>query len=217
MPTSGTGRHTAAGRPAAGTAAGGRERATALPPEERRARLVAATLPLVLEHGRDVTTRQVAEAAGVAEGTIFRVFPDKDALIEAVVAAALDPGPTERELREIDPDRPLDERLRDAVEIMRRRVANVFQLMSAAGMLSPSGTPPPAPDRKLSDLDALASVFEPDRDQLRRTPEEAAHLLRGLTLVGTHPALRPEPPLQAAEIVSLLLDGVRARPGSAQP
>ena len=42
--------------------------------------IVAATLPLLLEHGELVTTRQIAEAAGIAEGTIFRVFADKDEL-----------------------------------------------------------------------------------------------------------------------------------------
>ena len=54
------------------------KRAAALPPDERRSMIVAATLPLLLEHGDRVTTRQIAEAAGIAEGTIFRAFADKD-------------------------------------------------------------------------------------------------------------------------------------------
>src|SRR3954449_4932785 len=70
-------------------------RATALPPDERRSMIVAATLPLLLEHGDRVTSRQIAEAAGVAEGTIFRAFADKDEIIAAVVEAALDPAPLE--------------------------------------------------------------------------------------------------------------------------
>ena len=60
--------------------------------------IVAATLPLLLEHGDRVTSRQIAEAAGIAEGTIFRAFADKDEVIAAVIEAALDPEPLEAAL-----------------------------------------------------------------------------------------------------------------------
>ena len=66
--------------------------------------IVAATLPLLLEHGDRVTSRQIAEAAGIAEGTIFRVFADKDEIIAAVIEAALDPAPLEAALAGIPPD-----------------------------------------------------------------------------------------------------------------
>ncbi len=62
------------------TAAHKSRRAESLPPDERRAMIIEAMLPLLLEHGEMVTTRQIAEAAGIAEGTIFRVFADKDEL-----------------------------------------------------------------------------------------------------------------------------------------
>ena len=88
------------------TADSARSRAAALPPEARRAHIIEATLPLLLEHGATITTRQIAEAAGIAEGTIFRVFPDKESLVAAVVEAAFDTTSVDAALEAIDPDPP---------------------------------------------------------------------------------------------------------------
>src|SRR3954453_20774541 len=93
-------------------------RAAALPPAERREALIAATLPLVLEHGTDISTRLIAEAAGVAEGTIFRVFPSKDDLIEAVVSSAFDPSSLVEAIGRLDRSLPLADRLVAAVQLM---------------------------------------------------------------------------------------------------
>ena len=193
-----------------------RTRAAALPASERRAEIIAATLPLVLAHGAAVTTRQIAEAAGIAEGTIFRVFPDKESLIEAVVESAFDSASTDAALAAIDPSLPLEARLVAAVDLLRRRVADLWHLRTALGMMQmASGT---AGDRhRAPDLAPLAAVLLPDRDRLRREPLEAAHLLRGLTIASTHPALVLDEPLPSEEIVSLFLDGIRspARKGRA--
>lgn len=195
----------------------GRARAAALPPSERRAEIIAATLPLLLTHGAAVTTREIAEAAGIAEGTIFRVFPDKESLIRAVFEAALDMSTVDTELGAIDPNLSLEPRLVAAVEILRRRVADLLQLRTVVEMM-PGGTVSMKRRAQAPDLGAIAALFEPDRDHLRRTPLEAAHLLHGLTIAGTHPALIPDKPLTAAEIVSLLLDGVRCtNKGSSTP
>ena len=59
-------------------------------PEDRRRAIIAATVPLLEQHGAAVTTRQIADAAGIAEGTIFRVFPDKDSLIRDAIGSAFD-------------------------------------------------------------------------------------------------------------------------------
>jgi AcrR family transcriptional regulator len=188
-----------------------RTRAAALPPSERRAEIIAATLPLVLAHGSAVTTRQIAEAAGIAEGTIFRVFPDKESLIEAVVESAMDTASVDAALTAIDPTLPLEARLIAAVDILRRRVADLWHLRTALGMMQVSGGGSSMSDKhRHQDLTSLASMFERDRDRIRRDPLEAAHLLRGMTVACTHPALINENPLPSAEIVSLLLDGIRS-------
>ena len=189
-----------------------RTRATALPPSERRAEIIAATLPLLLAHGASVTTRQIAEAAGIAEGTIFRVFPDKESLIEAAVDSAFDSTASDAALDAIDRSLPLEPRLVAAVEIIRRRVADLWQLRTALGMMQVSSGGPSMTERhRPPDLTPLAALFVADRDQVRGEPLEAAHLLRGLTIAGTHPALILDAPLSSAEIVSLFLDGIRNR------
>ncbi len=188
-----------------------RARAAALPPEERRAVIVAATLPLLLAHGSSVTTRQIAEAAGIAEGTIFRVFPDKESLIEAVVESALDTAQLDAAIGSIDRGLPFEARLVAAVEILRRRVYDVMQLRTAVGMMKGANGEPVMPDKYTPpDLTALAELFEPDRDRIQLAPRAAAHLLRAMTIACTHPSLVIDDPLPSAEIVALFLDGIRA-------
>jgi len=184
-----------------------RSRAAALPVEERRAAIVAAALPLFLEQGDAITTREIAQAAGIAEGTIFRVFADKGELIDAVVDAALDPAPAEAALAAIDPALPFEARLVAAADIIRARVAHVFRVMSAASN-SPDRRPGTA-RRPTPELRELVAIFEREHDRLRCPPAQAAHLLRGLTFSGTHPSFVVGDPLSSEEIVSVLLDGIR--------
>ncbi|MCO1578402.1 TetR/AcrR family transcriptional regulator [Crossiella sp. SN42] len=57
--------------------------------ESTRERLVKAAAELLAEGGRDaVSTRAVSAAAGVQAPTLYRLFGDKDGLLEAVAAHA---------------------------------------------------------------------------------------------------------------------------------
>jgi len=57
-----------------------------LEPSERRRQIVDAAMPLFARHGfSGTTTKQVAEAAGVSEGLLFKYFASKTALYAAIV------------------------------------------------------------------------------------------------------------------------------------
>ena len=177
-------------------------RATALPPDERRSMIVAATLPLLLEHGDRVTSKQIAEAAGIAEGTIFRAFADKDEVIAAVIESALDQQPLEAALSDIPPGLAFEEGLAAAIVIMQQRVIDIWRLVSSVGPQFHEMTRRPMPDSG-----ALVRMFETNRARISVEPIVAARLLRALTLSTTHPMLAGEP-TSPDELVQLFLHGV---------
>jgi len=190
----------------------GRHRAAALPPEERRASIISATIQLLCEHGTKVTTRQIADAAAVAEGTIFRVFEDKESIVEAAIEAAFDPAPLDLALRSIDRSLPLDERLRLAAGVIQLRVAGIWKLISAVGARKPpasyrTGDRSGAGGHRLPGLTALTELIEPDAARLRRDPVASAELFRGLVYGASHPTMVIEP-LDPAEIVAMFLHGI---------
>jgi AcrR family transcriptional regulator len=193
----------------------GSGRAAALSPDDRRAMLVATTLQLVTERGADVSTRQIAQAAGVAEGTIFRVFDTKEELLRAAWASVFDPVPLIAELEQVDRAAPLEERLVAAVEALQAHVRRVIRVLYALRASREGGLPPGARDRHRPEdgeplLQALAALIAPDGAQLRCEPSEAARRLHMVTFAGSHPMITHGQPLTAREIVSLLLDGLRA-------
>jgi AcrR family transcriptional regulator len=185
-----------------------------MPPDERRAAIVEATLPLVYEHGNGVTVRMIAEAAGVAEGTIFTVFRDKDALMTAVRERAFDAEPALRALAAVDLEAPLRERLVAVVDIVASHLQRAFLLITALGLTIP---PKPAEGhdrrRRINDTftAAIVALIEPDAPQLTVPPEDVAHLLRLLVFSATHPVISDGRPLSAAQIVDSILDGARRR------
>ncbi len=182
-------------------AAPGRRRAAPLPPEARRAAIIESVLPLLMEHGAAVTSRQLATAAGVSEGTIFNAFGDKEALLAAVFAAAVDPAPFERAIGAIGSDLPFEERLALAVLLIQRRIADIWRLVTQLGPHHHTHPPRPLPDSP-----ALAELLASEPGRLRVEPVDGARLLRSITFACTHPMLTssPHPP---SDVVELFLHG----------
>jgi AcrR family transcriptional regulator len=188
-----------------------RERARPLSPEERRDRLVDVTLSLLREHGRAVTTRQIAAAAGVAEGTIFRVVESKEELVELAITRAFEPGALIDRIEEIDPDQPLHARLVQLASILQQRFRATFELMKKVGMVRPADhvhDSPEAVELREYVHALLEGVIGPDRDRLRVPARDFVHRLRLLTFAGSHPHITDGQLLTPEEIVDTLLHGL---------
>lgn len=204
-------------------------------PEQRREMIVRAALPLVVEYGTSVTTAQVARAAGIGEGTIFRAFGDKDALLAACMAEAARPDDTLAHVAAISLELPLAERLIEASEALRgylSRMGAVAGALAASGGLRrefPAAGPRKGPASESSGdttesgkramngreasmaatREVLAGLFEPERDRLRLDPERLAEAFQFMTMASG----RGVTPLTSAELVELFLHGAYAGGG----
>lgn len=58
--------------------------------QRNREKVLAAAIAVIEARGVGASTEEIAKAAGVGAGTVFRHFPTKEALIEAVYLARLD-------------------------------------------------------------------------------------------------------------------------------
>jgi AcrR family transcriptional regulator len=183
-------------------------------PDERRAALVDATLDLLREHGRGLTTRQIAEAAGVAEGTIFRVFDSKEELVDAAISRAFEPGALVDRIEEIDLYLPLRDRLLQLTSILQQRFRATFVLMQKVGMVRPPDDVHDRPDAVAWRERLVALVVDligQDAVEFTVDPPEFFHRLRLLTFAGSHPHISDGQVLTPDQIVDTLLHGLLRR------
>ncbi|MER6577862.1 helix-turn-helix domain-containing protein [Nonomuraea sp. NPDC001023] len=190
-----------------------RRRVPAMAPEDRRAALIEATVPLLRAHGTAVSTRQIAEAAGVAEGTIFGVFPDKATLLRAALMSAFDPRPAEEALAAIGVAGGLRARLREAASLLRAGMKANVNLIAVPRehMAEDAEFREHMMDSRARITAALAALVEPDRDHLRRSPMATAQLLLMLVSVSVHRGFGLSDDfgdMDDDELVSVLLDGL---------
>lgn len=181
-----------------------------------------AVVPLLIEHGRGITSKQIAEAAGVAEGTIFRAFGDKESVIDAAVTRYLDPEPLRLELRAIDPGLPLEAKVRAVVVLLRERFGNVFRVMAAVGY----SQRPPGGDQRQIFAEIVADLLRPDAERLSMPPAQIAAYLRLIAFASAFPQLNEEGGFTDEEIAATILYGIagastppsdnRAAPGAGE-
>jgi AcrR family transcriptional regulator len=183
-----------------------------LPLDERRAALIAATEPLLERFGREVSTKQIAEAAGIAEGTIFRAFATKEALIDAVIEDAFGIQRTCDELAQVDLALSLEKRLVAAVVILQERLRRVLALFGSLRLRKEAHDYDSFRAKQQADNELLNSaivpLIKPDQDQLRLAAIEAASAVRAITFSMTHHILGDQRLAEPQQIVDLVLHGI---------
>lgn len=190
-------------------------RARPLPPDERRRTIIEATRPLLIEHGAGFTTAQVARAAGIAEGTIFRVFASKQELLDVVIADALDPAHTLQALADLPPEQTLTARVTAIVGILTGQITTTSALFTALHAIKPTRHCPHGrndEERRAHTAVLLAAITEhlaPYADQLRISPARAASWIGTAAVSSSHPLLTDQQFTDPVVIAGLLLDGLR--------
>ncbi|MEU4240202.1 helix-turn-helix domain-containing protein [Actinoplanes sp. NPDC026619] len=107
-----------------------------------RARILDAAEKVLVERGTTVSTEEIAKAAGVGIGTLFRHFPTKEELVRGVFEARLQrlAEDATRLAESDDPGAALATFLRQAVD--QSEVKNALAgMLTAAGLEIQSGEP----------------------------------------------------------------------------
>jgi AcrR family transcriptional regulator len=204
-------------------------RAPAMNVEDRQAAIVAAALPLLVDHGAGVTTSQIAAAAGIAEGTVFRAFRDKRELFLACLRTAMRADPEVAEIGEIPAELPLPDRLIKAMEVIsgyQGRMWAVLQAVRASGVevdhrdfksekdSEEDGAGPAGAQQGFMQVaSAITDLFGAETGQLRTAPELASRLLLGLVFTNQMQDERFGGVIaESAELVDLFLHGTLRTP-----
>lgn len=194
-------------------------------PDDRRDAIVGAAIPLLRARGASVTTRELADAACVAEGTLFRVFPDKAALVRAAVERALDPTPVVAQLAGVERDLPVRIAIAKTTAILQDHAVGVASLVAVSHELfaslgdrtaTPHGHSHPGHAHRPGWADhpieivvrAVTGVLDPHADQLRLEPALCARMLVSFVLTINRPlGPGPRPVLGPHDLATLFCDG----------
>lgn len=172
-----------------------------------------ATLPLLLEQGPHVSTRQISQAAGVAEGTIFRVYPTKQDLINDVILDAISPNDVMEKISHLPPDQKLVDRVENILALITEWVTFSHRFMPMMQFPHP-GKPKkecsgrgPHEGRHLM-VAAIAESLIPYVDDIRVSPRVAATAVMSTAFAHSHASLVDAPASTAAEMAHVLLYGI---------
>ena len=190
-------------------------------PEERRQAIIDATLPLLLERGTEMSTREIAQAAGIAEGTIFRAFETKHDLIHATIHTALMPDAAIAHLTALPEDQSLTERVAAIIQLLRDEIHRTRSLFAhfarpsvetpPVGSRAPFGgiRPPFNPHEAKTRLNtAVAAALQPYSAELAVSTAFATNLLSALAFASSFTLTETEAPISSEELSDAVLHGI---------
>jgi len=203
-------------------------------PDDRRRAIVEALVPVVLDRGVDLSTKEIAEAAQVAEGTLFRVFPDKRSLVASTVLEAARQHftadcPPMRPVVDLPQEAGLADRLEVVVEHVMSRAGRSVRIIALLHDLDPAYLPDAhgggafRPQRTFassaeyrehrSSLDAWVTDLLGDHVRELSVPVgQLVDVVRAMVIGGRVPPHGAHPLLTADQIVHILLHGVVTAP-----
>ncbi|MGO4689285.1 TetR/AcrR family transcriptional regulator [Glaciibacter sp. 2TAF33] len=185
-------------------------RAKPLPVEDRQDMIIDAVIPLLMERGHAVTTKQIADAAGIAEGTIFRAFGDKETLVRAAIERHFDPAPLRASLARIDPALPLEDKIRIVIELLQARFGGIVRMMSVMGHGERPVRPTPPTHSEYAGI--VAQALAPDLDRLNWPAERVAPLIRLIAFSTSIPMFTEATPFTTDELTRFVLYGIAGHP-----
>ena len=173
--------------------------------EDRQIQILDAVVPAVLEHGASITSRQLADAAGVAEGTLFRSFGDKESLLRALFDRASEVAYDLDELDDLA-DATLETTVGALAGVLTMRFASIFQMAIALGpVLLSEGH---GDDPRFEQLrERIADILAEHADELAVAPLVAADALRTLTFAAAT-GWGDRSAMDMSDVTGILLHGI---------
>ncbi|SHL41249.1 transcriptional regulator, TetR family [Pseudonocardia thermophila] len=172
-----------------------------------RERLLAAAEEVFAELGTEASTEEVARRAGVGIGTVFRHFPTKEQLLEAVLVARVAElaDRAEQLTAAADPGRAFFALL-DAVVAQARSRQTLSEALAAAGVDATAAAAPAKARLRAAAEQLLRAAQQAGAVRPDVGGDELMALMVGIARTAEQTAHDPE--LQA-RVSRLLVDGLR--------
>ncbi|MFE3647434.1 TetR/AcrR family transcriptional regulator [Streptomyces sp. NPDC059152] len=174
-----------------------------------REKILTAAVRVFAAEGLDAHLERIAKEAGVGSATLYRNFPTREALVEAVyrneVAQLCDAAPT------LLAAKPPYEALRAWTRLFLDYVTAKYGMIDALRAIAATGSNPYGHSREMirtalaSLMDACAAAGTIRTDI---SPTDLGAALEGIALTSA----RPEQRAQAERLLDLTLDGLKTRP-----